>query len=374
MTAIKEITVFSVGDANDLKTWSNVPYFFTKTLEIKGYKVNRVNIEENKTLFTIYKYTAFVFLKILCSNSNHTYFRSKLNYKLTNKKIKRSLEKFSNTDAAIFLTFSFSAPENFKKKVVSFGDWTYLYYLTTFLKREPKWFEKNCLEREKRHIDNADLVLGLFPLSSTFIRKNYSNVNTHYLGNVINSNYELNKDFVLELKKNSKKLLFIGDQKYLNGALELIEVFKKIKPNYSDLELHFIGLTESDTSINANGIHYQGYLNKSIAEENKLYYKLLSEAMVIINSTNDWGGFSSLTEAMYFYTPVITRPYDEFTETYGSKIDFGYFIDQNNTLISCIEKLLKSSKEEHLKLMLSAHSTVKDHTWDNYITKMMDLI
>lgn len=374
MAEIKEITVFSVGDSNSLKTWSNVPYFFTKNLELKGYKVNRVNIEENKTLFNLYKYTAFAFLKLIYRNSNHTYFRTKLNYSLTNKKIAKALEIYSNTDAAIFLTFSFSTPQSFKKKVISFGDWTYSYYIANFLDREPKWFEKNCLAREKQHIEKANLVLGLFPLSSTFIKKNYSNANVHYLGNVINSNCELNKEQALKAKENSNKLLFIGNEKYLSGALELIEAFNKLKSNHSELELHFIGLNENETAVKANGIYYYGYLNKSVSTENALYYKLLSEALVIINSTKDWGGFSSTTEAMYFYTPVITRPYDEFTETYGSAIDFGYFIDHDNTLSNCIEKMLNNSKEEQLQLMTTAHDKVKDFTWSNYIGKMIDLL
>lgn len=374
MADIKEITVFSVGDANSLKTWSNVPYFFTKTLELKGYKVNRVNIEENRTLFSIYKYTAFAFLKLIFRNSNHTYFRSKLNYNLTNKKIAKALEIYPKTDAAVFLTFSFSAPKSFNKKVISFGDWTYAYYIANFLNREPKWFEKNCLEREKQHIEKADLVLGLFPLSSTFIKNNYTNANVHYLGNVINSNRELNKEQVLLAKQKSKKLLFIGNEKYLSGALELIETFKKIKNNHSELELHFIGLLENQTGIKANDIYYHGYLNKSVVAENELYYKLLSEALVIINSTKDWGGFSSTTEAMYFYTPVITRPYDEFTETYGTQIEFGYYIGENNTLSSCVDKMLENSNDKQLKLMNAAHEAVKDFTWSNYIRKMIDLL
>ncbi|MDZ4664862.1 MAG: glycosyltransferase [Bacteroidota bacterium] len=374
MAEVKEITVFSVGDSTNLKTWSNVPYFFTKTLELKGYKVNRVNIEENETLFNLYKYTAFAFLKLIYRNSNHTYFRSKLNYILTNKKISNALETYSNTGAAIFLTFSFTVPENFKKKVISFGDWTYLYYISTFLDRKQKWFERSCLEREKQHIEKADLVLGLFPLSTTFIRKNYSNTNVHYLGNVINSNFELNKEKILETKQNSQKLLFIGNEKYLQGAMELIETFKKIKSIYPDLELHFIGINKEDTKLEYPSIFYHGYLNKSVTSENERYYKLLSEALVITNSTKDWGGFSSTTEAMYFYTPVITRPYDEFTETYGSAIDFGYFIDENNTLITCIEKMLKNSKEEQIQLMMAAHKSAKDFTWSNYIDKLMGLI
>ena len=63
MGQIKEITVFSIGDSLELSTWSNVPYFLTKSLEDKNIKINRVNLEENKTLRLIYKYSVFAFLK-----------------------------------------------------------------------------------------------------------------------------------------------------------------------------------------------------------------------------------------------------------------------------------------------------------------------
>ena len=150
MTAIKEITVFSIGDANELSTWSNVPYFFTKNLEFKNIKVNRVNLEENKTLRLIYKYSFFAFLKLFNKNSNHTYFRSGLNYFLTNCKIKKAIKEFNQSEILIFLTYSFCANKYHNKKVVLLGDWCYLYYISTFLKREPMWFEKKALAREKK--------------------------------------------------------------------------------------------------------------------------------------------------------------------------------------------------------------------------------
>lgn len=374
MGSIKEITVFTVGDANDLKTWSNVPFFFSKNIEQKGIKVNRVNIEENKLFNLLYKYTIFALLKIAYRNSNHTFFRTKLNYILTQKKIKKSLKEYKHTDAAIFLTFSFAPPQGFTKKTLLFGDWTYLYYISHFLNRKPLWFEKGALNREKNNIESANTVLGLFPLSSTFIRQHYNNPSVHYLGNVINTNAQLNKEECIEQKLKSKKLLFIGNKKYITGALELIEQFKILKLKYTDLELHIIGINQNDTGITQNGIVYHGYLNKSNTSENHLYYKLLTEARVIINSTKDWGGFSATTEAMYFYTPVITTRYNEFIETYGSNIDFGYFIDNQNNLNLCIEAVLSINSDDQLKLMNAAHTIVKDFTWDNYINKMLELL
>lgn len=373
MTAIKEITVFSIGDANELSTWSNVPYFFTKNLEFKNIKVNRVNIKENSVINILYKYTIYVFLKLLNKNSNHTYFRSGLNYFLTNCKIKKAIKEFNQSEILIFLTYSFCANKYHNKKVVLLGDWCYLYYISTFLKREPMWFEKKALAREKKHINYADNVINLFPKSEEFNLKHFNDKNQFYLGHIINGNYDLNYEEIISKKLNSRKLLFIGNKKYMVGALNLIKSFEKLNTN---AELHIIGLTKQDVGIHLPGLFYYGYLNKGIVLENELYYKLIIEARVIVNTNPKWGSFSAITEAMYYQTPVITLPYPEFTKTYGTEINFGFYVNEDVTddLTSKLTDILNDSKDEQLNKMKSAHNQVKNFSWSAYTNKVINLI
>ena len=373
MTAIKEITVFSIGDANELSTWSNVPYFFTKNLEFKNIKVNRVNLEENKTLRLIYKYSFFAFLKLFNKNSNHTYFRSGLNYFLTNCKIKKAIKEFNQSEILIFLTYSFCANKYHNKKVVLLGDWCYLYYISMFLKREPMWFEKKALAREKKHINYADNVINLFPKSQEFNVKHFNSKKQFYLGHVINGNYDLNHEEIISKKLNSRKLLFIGNKKYMVGALNLIKSFEKLNTN---AELHIIGLTKQDVGIHLPGLFYYGYLNKGIILENELYYKLIIEARVIVNTNPNWGSFSAITEAMYYQTPVITLPYPEFTKTYGTEINFGFYVNEDVTddLTSKLTDILNDSKDEQINKMKSAHNQVKNFSWSAYTNKVINLI
>jgi glycosyltransferase involved in cell wall biosynthesis len=182
---------------------------------------------------------------------------------------------------------------------------------------------------------------------------------------------------VISKKINSNKLLFIGTKKYKKGALELITAFKLLTDkNPNKIELHIIGLDEQEINISMPNLYYYGYLNKGIKNENELYYKLLAEAKAIINTNVSWGAFSAMTEAMYFYTPVITTPYSEFTETYGAEINFGYYVNENSNqkLVSTIETLLGNTDEQQLILMNNAHEKVKDFSWDNYSDKLLDLM
>ncbi len=377
MDIIKEITVFSIGDANELKTWSNVPYFFTKSIEEKKIIVNRINIKENVFLSLLYRYTIFIILKLIKKKSNHTYFRSKLNYYLTNWKIQKAVKKHNQSDVFLFLTYSFSTKKQSTKKIILFSDWSYLYYLNIFQKREPIWFEKKAIKREESNIKNADMVISLFPKSNEFNNTTYKNKNQYYLGNVINGNYPLIKLDIINKKLNSNSLLFIGNKKYLEGARDLIKAFKSISvKNAPNIELHIIGLTKDETGIDLPNIFHYGYLNKGNKIENETYYKLITGAKAIINTNQDWGAFSAMTEAMYYYTPVITSPYLEFIETYGSNINFGYFVKNNSIeeLISKTETLLNNSKEIQLELMTNAHEQVKDFTWSNYLDKVLKLV
>ena len=373
MNQIKEITVFTIGDSNEIKTWSNVPYFFTKTLIEKNIKVNRVNLEENKLISKVYKYTYYVFLKLFNKNSNHTYFRSKLNYYLTKRKIKSAITNFPSSQYLLFLSFSFSIPKINGKKTILFGDWTYLYFISNFLKRKPLWFEQYALNKEKDNIETSDMVLSLFPKSHEFNLKQYNNRNQYYLGNVINCNYELNRSNLIAEKIKSNKLLFIGNKKYLQGAIDLINAFKQLSIK---AELHIIGLIDAEVGINAPGLYYHGYLDKGKTSENELYYKLITEARVIINTNPNWGAFSAMTEAMYFLTPVITSPYQEFVITYGDEIDFGFYVEPKNIkdLILKIEMILSNSSEQQNEMMNNAHEKVKDFTWSSYTNQFLRLI
>lgn len=376
MSTLKEITVFSIGDSKDLKAWSNVPYFFTKSIEDKSIIVNRVNIEEHPTINLLYKYSVFAFLKLFYKNTNHSYFRSGLNNYLTELKIKKSIAEYPKSDAFFFLTFSFSCKKITHKNCFLFADWSYLYYITQFLKRQPYWFEQKALKREAENIRMSNGIVSLFPKSHSFNLSRFENKNQYYFGNVINSSYVLNKPQLVGNKKNSFKLLFIGNKKYIKGATDLILAFKQLLNSNPLVELHIIGLSESDTDIVLPHLFYYGYLDKGKKSENGLYYQLLGESKAIVNTNPNWGAFSAVTEAMYYYTPVITTNYEEFVETYGNDIDFGYYVRSNSKveLVQKLKLLFDLSEVSYQEMMYAAHDRVKDFSWSNYSDKLIKLI
>lgn len=369
---IKEITVFTNGESSEISTWSNVPFFFTETLMKKGIKVNRVN------MYPKYKYEVYFnnyFIKILNRlykrHNTYNYFRSLMHFYRTRKLIKQAIKRYPDSDVFMFLTFSFSAAGLTQKKIVQFGDWTYDYYFRYFKNREPNWFEKKSINRENSQIEGSDLSLALFPAIAEDLNAKFSTP-VKYLGNVINAVYEPNRDEILELKKKSNSILFVGSMKYIEGARALIEAFKIILKQNPESTLHFVGFKTEDFSTLPNHVYCYGYLDKAVPKEQELYYELVKNAKVFVNTTPKWGSFSSSLEVMYFYTPIIITPYQEFIETFGNEFKGGYFCNDNAELASTITKLIES--EKYLVTCMNAHDAVQDFTWDRYIDKFLSEI
>lgn len=365
----EEIIVFTEGDANLASTWSNVPYFLTKTLENKNYNVRRVNIAVNKIIPGMIAKIIKIFLKKTTYSAN----RTKWYTTMAEIKMKKAVKKYKNAQYFITTNFSYSPYKYTNKPILLFCDWTYEYYIRYFQNRLPDSFENKEIKRQNRQIENSDYIITLFPQVCEYMKKHYNNPNIYYLGNVVNTIDTVNEN-IIEQKEQSNKILFIGNKKYLKAAKMLIEAFSMLK--HTDLELHIIGLTKEELQVENKNVFLYGYLNKSNPKEKAMYCKLVTEAKVCINTNEKWAGFSSIIECMYYFTPVITTPYIEFVETFGKKIKFGYYCEKNNPDIikNKIEKISNMGEQEYREMCIEAHENVKSFSWDSYVDKMIEIL
>jgi len=359
-----KIMVITEGDANKASTWSNVPYFLTKTLEEKQYKVYKVDISINKIIPAIFS----KFIKLFLRNTSYSSNRTRLYTKLAEQKMKRAINKYPDVDFIIVTNFSYSPYKYTNKPIILFSDWTYEYYIKYFQNRLPDYFEKKEIKRQNTQIENSTCIITLFPQVCEYMKRYYNNNNIYYLGNVVNTIEKIDSKIINE-KEKSNKVLFIGNKKYIMAAKELIEAVRMI--NNKNIELHIIGLKNEELNCYDKNIYCYGYLNKSIQKEKELYNNLLENAKVCVNTSEKWAGFSSIVECMYYYTPIITTPYIEFIQTFGENIEFGYYCKENKAEIikEKIEEIFK--QESYKEMCIKAHESVKDFSWDNYVEKMI---
>lgn len=376
---IKEIIFFSFGDSNKISTWSNVPFLFCRELEKKSIVVRRINIEANPQIrhrfnSIIYRIYCKIWPQNICK-----YERSWLFSLITNYKIKKAITKYKCADLCIFCTFSFYNKYS-KIPSVLFCDWTFDILIRERLNRNPYFVESLFIKRENSAINNADLVISLFPECADKMKADNPNANISYLGNnVVNSVYDgqIDEEKIISDKYNHKRLLFIGNQNnltYLETARKLVKAFALVKNKIDNVELHIIGIDSSTLGFTYDGVSCYGYLHKEYKEECDRYYNLIIQSSLIINVTPLWAGYSSIIEAMFYYTPVLVSPFKDFVREFGEDIDFGMYnySYEINDIADGICAILSSN--DYIKMARKAHYHTKDYTWENYVNRMLNLV
>lgn len=370
---IKEAIFFCYGDSTNASTWSNVPYLFSKTLEEKGIIVHRVDISPFSILASIYDRFIYTFEKKY--TKNYCRFRNTwLVAWLTNRKIKKSIKQYPNSDVCIFTCYDYY--NKFSSiKTLLLGDWPYDVLVNEREHRTATKKERRFIKQQTEALNAADCVIALFQKCAEQIRTTYPSCKVHHLGGyVINSFFEgkLDPQSIIEIKKQSKSILFVGAIKYLQSALKLIEAVKILQKNGNDVRLNIIGMKTDEIKVALpEGTRCFGYLRKDNKEECETYYKLLLETSVIVNADPQWGGFSSIVEAMYFYTPIIVAPYEDFTQEFGKSISFGEYNKEYtpHCIASNIDMILSS--EYYANYCTNAHKRVEDFTWSSFVDKLI---
>ena len=411
---MKEICFFTNGDANDANVWSNVPYCFSHALENEGITVHRIDYSINSAFVKFYDLVLRRILDCLTLRKlKFPYLRTTRLFKFfAERKIKKAIQQHPQADLYLFMGYGFYNKWN-KTPSLLFSDWTT--EMDIRKKRKLNFLEKRIIQQEEEAINHAEYVVSLFPVCCEEMKKKYPKANIHFLGgNVINnlsglrlkrkdqcvmskddtgnnknkqitsdslhltpytlhSSNEIIVEDLIETKSNSKRLLFIGRKTtYLEAAKKLIEAYKLLKEEeaYKDYELDIVGCAESDFGSLPDGVTCYGFLNKSEERDRKTYYDLLLGAKVLVNANPKWGAFSSTVEAMYYYTPVIVSPYQDFVKNFGEKIDFGVY-NQDFTAASIANDIISVINSENYAEMCNfAHENVKTYTWENYVKQL----
>jgi glycosyltransferase involved in cell wall biosynthesis len=308
-----EINIFTLGDANDINTWSNVPFFFSKALRDENVLINQINIQPNRYIKRIYKYSISLPLqfisKIFGTRYDFNYFRSNLNKYLINRKIKRYCIKYSEANCNIFLSFSFSSHNYSKIPVIHLCDQL---YEEIFINRQlvPSKLDRVIINNELEILRNARFVYSTNIKTINLLQEKYKIILSEELKYRINLDTKhifIDETHILRRKQELKKILFIGKSFHDRGVDVLLEAFRAFnsKQNYS-YKLFIVGpvVKQIDKTSNSN-VHYYEYLDKSIPSEYNTYLELLYDAMMFVFPMRYGPIPAALFEANFFFTPSI---------------------------------------------------------------------
>lgn len=364
---IREVIVFGEqGEPRALKTFSNVPYFLVQSLEQQGILVHTVNLSIREWWQRIAR-RIFDNLVNRTGKTEVSYYRSKWHAAVNKVKIRKAIQRYPTADAFIFTSFSFSTADISDKPTFLFCDWDLPHFFQYLLEREPQPNERKMVDRQKVCIEAATAVFVLFPAVAARMQAHYRQPNMYYLGNVVNHLREPLPEQVSR-KKANQQLLFIGNARYLNGFLRLLDAFRELKPHIPELQLHAIGISGKDLAEVPADVYLHGYLDKDRSEDREKYYELLNQSTIFINTHPKWAAFSATLEAMYFYTPIIVTDYEEFRYTFGNNIGFGHLYNEDDSLADHIRAIL--GHPDYDRLSQAAHRAAKVHNWPDWVAKM----
>lgn len=375
---IKDITLITIGNPMYLETWSGVPYFLLKELQSKGYNVNVIDLEPNRYIKIIYNIIVLPIISLFIKRGELSIYRSIFFLIYQHYVLKKKLYYFKNVDIIIGLSYNIMPPKA-SIPVLLFSDWPFLYKL----KREGvelNWYHKFYTNREIKCMRNASRVISLFPTCANYINKVLGEEKAISLGiNVVNNFSSEPRELLVSQKVKTRRIVFIGRSHYLQGAIALILSYVELKNIFPEIVIDIIGITKDDIlqcgiKLNAvDNINFWGYLDKGDIEQCKIYYNILRNASLYVNTSNGWVGYTSMVEAMYYYTPVVVSPVPEFLEEFGEDIDFGVYCHSSEELVGII-KTIFSNEEKFDKLCKNAHKRVSEYTWSNFIDRLLDCV
>ena len=373
---IETIIMFCYGDSTKASTWSNVPYLMSQAFIEAGVEVARCNIAPHRLLDKGWHKMVMPVLKAF-GIKNYSFIRTLFFKWMTERKIRAQIKKHPDADYCVFLTFEFYNRFSDIPSLL-FMDWTYKILVEERVGYRPSWLDRRFMNQQCNAISHADIVLPLFSDSYEKMRIDYPLANlklapTNVINNLYQGDIDSESDTVIDEKIDSHAILFIGGRAYLEGLKIVVEALANIHDDQICLDV--IGMNEADFPNAPLGVKFHGYLHKEYTVENSLYYRLLRRAKIVVNPTPTWGGYSSIVEAMYFYTPVIVTPYKQFTDEFGSELDFGKLVEPtSNSTQKALEEIFNLPKKEYQVLCRNAHMRVRNYTWRSYVDYMIRLM
>jgi len=367
---IPEFIVFSIGDSRKPSTWSNMPFFFTRTLEQRGHRVHHVNIAPSRIVQLLFDVPWKVFCQLIGRQTRFTYIRSSMNRRMVNAKIQRALRRYPEGHC-VFMTYSFAA--GYDRPYTLFCDQTFEQHIAYFDERMPDSLERPTIIEERRNLKEAALIIALFPDLAKGLRRMHGD-KVKYYGSVVNMD-RLNADrtALLARKRKGNELVFIGSPKYKEGLERLAQAVEILNGmDGPELTVNVIGMDRRDLPSSPRNMKFHGYLDKGKPAQKRAYFDILERSRLFVNPNTKWAAFSASCEALFLYTPVVIFPYGEFARTFGdiNKVGHALVSTHPQELAQAITALFKD-EQAWTEKAIAAHEATKAMSWDNYVNRYL---
>jgi hypothetical protein len=364
--------VFSIGDSREPSTWSNVPYFFTRTLEDLGHTVYRVNIGPPRYVQLIYDRAWRTYCRLAGRSSRFSYLRTGRNRRAMHARIARALARYPGMHC-VFMTYSFGTDDR-DRPYTLFCDQTFAQHIAYFEERAPDLLERPTVLAERKIMEEASLVISLFPDVARELERQHG-TKVKYYGNAVNIDTPLlDTAALLDRKLAGMEVAFIGSGKYREGLVRLTDAVRILNAgSFPGITVNVIGMHRRDLPGAPGNMVFHGYLDKGDPKQYRNYVDILRRSRLFVNPNPKWAAFSASLEALYLNTPVVIFPYDEFEHTFGKVDRVGHALDSEepHAIAEGIASLLRDEECWRVRA-IAAYEAASEMTWGNYVRRWLN--
>jgi glycosyltransferase involved in cell wall biosynthesis len=374
-----KVNLFTVGDSNDINTWSNVPYFFARALISRKVDVRRLNlIGEGGAI-----QQALDILNGIVSRAASSYglrprpvFRIPAFHRLVNFHLAKTCRRVPEADLNLFLTFSFSSYRYSDVPVAHYCDRTYEHHLAE-LGIRPSHVDRWFIRMEKQNLQNARYIFSFNRACLDFIRDRYD-ISSPLL---LNAGINLGEDdfpdpsTLIARKEASRDILFIGRSYHNRGVDILLKAFQRFNAKFPDpFTLHLVGVANGELREPQAHVVCHGYLRKDDPTQYRQYIELLASARLFVFPMRFGPIPGVLREALWMCTPVILTNVQNASERLQNGKNGILAGKADPEEFAHLMGALAADRGQWRQMAEYARESVREETWGATVDRFLDVL
>jgi glycosyltransferase involved in cell wall biosynthesis len=374
-----KVNLFTLGDSNNINTWSNVPYFFARALISRKVDVKRLNlIREGGAIQQALDLLSRIVNRSAsgCGLRPRPVFRIPAFHRLVNFHLAKTCRRVPGADLNLFLTFSFSSYRYSDVPVAHYCDRTYEHHLEERGIR-PCHVDRWLIRMEKQNLQNARYVFNLNRACLEFVRDRYNIPAPLLLTAGINLCEDVFPDpkALIARKEASRDILFIGRGYHHRGVDIVLKAFQLFNTKFSDpFTLHLVGVADGELSEPQAHVVCHGYLCKDNPAQYQQYIDLLASARLFVFPMRFGPIPGVLREVLWMCTPVILTNVQNAADRLqngkngilAAKADPEEFAHWMSTLAA--------DRQQWRQMAGYARESVRGETWGSTVDSFLDVV
>lgn len=222
----------------------------------------------------------------------------------------------------------------------------------------------------------------LINASTVFFRSQWALNETKNIYNISGENFKnVGVGGFIEIPKIDeysfdKNFLFIAREFIPKGGSEAAKALQILRKTHKDSKLIIVGEKPPKEILALSGVHYEGFLNKSVPQEKKKLIEIFKKSVALVHPTLKDTNTLVINELAYYGCPAISSNRFAISE-YIKEGETGYLLENPRDVNEIAQKmhLIISDKDNYLKMRKATRlNALENNTWPNVLQRIINNI